>query len=361
MRNIRKETVFCINRKVRVIQGVSQHFLMLLLLPLFLVHLPVANDNLHLPRLAHVHHAQLQIFNFPVLNHTIIDIIRFILCYMLPDKPWLCHPADHLPVFRINPGVDIFRNIFNKALNLKHFAKKRLHARTQAVRRCLVRFQIRVKDRFIIYAQPFNNLQPPQLFPPHQRALLVKCLHQAFQLLFALPFFLLENFLFGNQTVPFFRRIAQKNIEDAADCIALDKMPIILYPAYLSVLPRDPIFHVIQIILVFTDLLPYAFFHAFQIIGVNHPLEAVPCQLSKFRYSITLENAQQAQIRVNNLLIPLRMINEETARNLVHKLHNFIYHPNIPRIACIQLRRLASAFQELVDLNMIDLKEVEQR
>ncbi len=95
-------------------------------------------------------------------------------------------------------------------------------------------------------------------------------------------------------------------------------MPVIVHIPDGTVLTYNPVFHIIQVILAFLNLLADTFSDFLQILRMNHPLKSISCQFPKFLLRIAAKHP--GRICINQLLFLVRMVNKKPSRHLVNKL-----------------------------------------
>ena len=156
------------------------------------------------------------------------------------------------------------------------------------------------------------------------------------QLLLLLLLLIYQAFLPFLQSHSFFRGVPGKHIKDVPHGVAADKVSVILYPAHLAVLPDNPVFHIVQVILAVGDLLLNAFFNFVQILRMYKPAKCAACQLLKFFESITAKDTPHGFICVYDPLLLIGLIDKKASRHLIHHLFDLI----IPKQALFHFIKL---------------------
>ena len=172
-------------------------------------------------------------------------------------------------------------------------------AAAQTVGHNLIGIQINIKDGIIIHAEALDDLQPLQML--------------------------------GFLSLPLFRGVSDKYIENIAEGLASDKMSVVFDPPDISVFLNNAVFHIIQVMLTAGNLLPYALLHFLKIIRVYDSAKGVAGQHAEFFRRVAAKDTEEGLIRVDDLLFFFRVIDEEASRHLVHELFYFIGHLHLRR------------------------------
>ena len=250
----------------------------------------------------------------PLHQYAVIEIICPADRQFFPDMGRCGRPGHQLPVLRMDPGVHIAFRILEIGAGLTPIEQDS-SAAAQPVRRHLVCVQVHVTDGLIVYAQPLDDLQLPEILLVDEPALLIICL-EALLLFHVLAD---QQVPFQQHPIPLLRSVPQEHVEDVPNAIDVDEMAIVLDPADCAVLAMDAVLHIVQIVLAGRDLRPYALLHRFQVLRVDEAAEGATRERPKVFHRIALADPQHPSVGVYDLLAPIRTIDQKAAGHLVHE------------------------------------------
>ena len=125
--------------------------------------------------------------------------------------------------------------------------------------------------------------------------------------------------------------LTEKDIEQILSVIRVNQMPEIGNRRQGPILSLNPVFYIIELLVIVLHLLPDGRSYALIILLVYHPTEGRSDELMKLLLRLAAINVPELTVGEHNALLLIRMIDQETSRyaceNLVVKVRScFVDH-----------------------------------